>query len=131
MYGGEYMKCYQCKKIIIKPDNGITTGYGLDENDNKICFKCCGINDKEYMETHDKITLYLSHDKVDENHIKWKITNWPGSFVLDNLWVSHGSHNWGLKRKNVWVAFNGVWWYGIQIGDNTQLINLRRTKEVF
>lgn len=117
------MKCSKCSQEIIKPNNS-STGYGVDKDNNKVCYACCAVEDKKYMVEHDKITLYLT---IHDNDAK--VTNWPGSLVFDNLYYTIGRHNWGLPRYDVWFMDHADQnWHGIQIGDNTQLVHCKKLK---
>jgi hypothetical protein len=106
--------CFICQKEIEKPENNFSTGYGVDKDDNKICFSCCAEEDKKQMNKSGKITLYVSQT---ENG--YKITNWPGSLVIPvNNGYSKGKHNIAGSRLDVWFTFNNKQWHGVNYGDD-------------
>lgn len=115
--------CYRCKKEIIHKDI-FTTGYGLDNNDNKHCYLCCGELDKESMRKNGQIILYLSQSKG-----TWKVSNWPSSLKFKPIGLKTGRHNWGLTRYDFWFVFEGFYWHGYRIGDNTEICHCKKTKE--
>lgn len=112
-----------------------TSGYGQDSEGKKYCYACCAERDKEAMRTDGRITLYLSkvgaHDKSQRAFIAqhYKISNWPGTLTIEPTKVEIGRHNIAGTRYNVWFVFEGDWWYGVQYGENTQLLHCKRTKE--
>lgn len=116
--------CHVCNKEIVKPDD-ITTGYGIDKDDHKICFACCGIQDHEYMRNHDKTTLYLTSKDG-----RWIVSNWPGTLAISAIgYERQHAHNWGLSRRDVWFADEfGNHWHGVSYGDFTQLVHCRKLK---
>lgn len=122
--------CATCHTAIT-PDTA-TPGYGIDPQGEKHCFACCAGRDKQAMITQGTYTLYLT--TVIEGSpkqglfTKCKVTNWPGTLVFQGIcWTNN--HNWGLTRYNVrFVGPDQKVWYGVSIGDNTQLCHCRRTK---
>ena len=126
--------CFNCGKIIVKPDNGFTTGYGQDSNGNKICYDCCAIVDLADMRESGKITLYLTeiHDRPEKRYDHaYKVTNWPGSLIFPVIDYRWGSHNIAGSRIDVWFMDKtnpSGWqkWHGVSYGDNTQLVHCRR-----
>lgn len=116
--------CSVCKKDIVHEDE-VTTGYGLDSNDNKVCFSCCAKQDYEYMLDHDKIVLCLVTDKNN----KLEVINWPGTLRFPVVSSRKGKHN--IARTQTTVYFrgpNGMNWIGRQYGENTQICHCRRIK---
>src|SRR5437764_15131670 len=67
-------KCGQ-HKVHVNPHGSGGTGYALNDKEEKICYECCAIVDKQWMDEHDKIALYLS--KGDDQ--RWYVTNWCGT----------------------------------------------------
>ena len=116
------MKCDRCNKEIVKPE-GCGTGYATNEHNETICYECCADVDREWMRTHDKITLYLT-----EQNGAWSITNWPGSLHFDNLHVRTGRHNFARVRYDTWIRFEGQLWHGVRCGDNTEIVHLQRVQ---
>lgn len=128
--------CHTCKltKDIIK--NNITTGYGLDKDNNCICYDCCAKDDLQYMKDKGKIVLYLSEKKHQDSSATsfscdyYEVSNWPGSLKFKAYHFNEGEHNWARKRYNVWFKGpDGFIWYGVQYGDNTQICHCKRTKQ--
>lgn len=114
--------CSLCGKEILS--DGFGTGYGLDKNDNKICYACCAIQDKEYMIEYGRMTLYFDDKKK-------VITNWPGTLSFNTPVVWSGEHNW-WNCKQLYARFigpDGKVWSGRMVDSGwTQLMNCKRTK---
>lgn len=136
-------KCHEIKPV--QPTGG--TGYATNrDNDDKTCYACCAIADRAYMDSHDRITLYLivdheslavndvSHEhnvrnKICPRNYGWKVTNWPGSLVLHPFRVREGRHNIAGKRYDCWFNdHKNRKWHGVQYGDNTQIVHCRKLK---
>jgi hypothetical protein len=117
--------CFQCNKEIIH-ESEITTGYGRDKNNNKICFSCCGENDKNMLlnlKPKEKIVLYL----VKENN-NYFVTNWPGTFKKEIHFFRKGKHNFASERIDIWFKLNGFNFHGKQFGNFTQICHIEKTK---
>ena len=120
--------CHSCKQEVTLGPEGIGTGYGLDENDMRICYRCCADNDRKFMvENGVHGGMYVI--KEGEKYI---ITNWPGTlrFPVKTYW--YGNHNWG--GKVMFFRFSGpdgYEWYGRNVPGkySSQIIRVRRTKE--
>jgi hypothetical protein len=113
--------CARCGNECIP--NGITTGYGIMQDESKICFDCCALDDMERMDRDGKITLYLTQ-KDGKNYV----SNWPGTLKFGPLNVSKGRHNIAGVRYDVWFGYAGYIWHGYTIGDYTQICHVKRTK---
>jgi hypothetical protein len=114
-------KCYVCKETK-EVTTGITTGYGYDKHNHKVCFECCGENDKKELtnlKPGQKFFLYLTGNKL---------TNWPGTLEINNLHVRKGHHNIARTRYDVWFVFSGNTYHGVQYGENTQVCHITRVK---
>lgn len=113
--------CSQCGNPFVS--TGIGTGYGVDPKTNKkICYKCCGDNDANMLKNSkigDKFCFYWS---------KGKISNWPGTLVIEPTYVRVNRHNWGLRRTDVWFTFEGQNFWGYNIGDNSEILHIKRIK---
>lgn len=112
-------------------------GYGLTLEGQKICYACCAKRDEEEMRANGKITLYLTGvaPKIKRGYVindAWLITNWPGSLKFTPMGqsVKVSQTNWGLNRYDVWFAFEGFIWHGVSIGDNSELLRCKRTKQL-
>ena len=115
------MICSICNEGIEKREH--SAGYATDSSKRKICYQCCADQDREYMNVHDRITLYLA--KRDD---QWHVTNWPGTLAMLALVnVRRNGHNWGLTRRDAWFqADDGAWWWGVSYGDWTDLIHCKK-----
>jgi len=133
------MKAFHCDycKRNLHHDSDFTTGYGRDyDTGDIICFQCCGEQDKDTMaecKPGDKFTLYLTLYNgwsKDRKLVDFpKVSNWPGTLKFRvQSWVT-GRHNWGLNRYDVWFKdHTGAWWWGVQYGDNTQIVHCKKLK---
>ena len=107
-------ECSKCKKEIDITEGSFTSGYGLDKDNNKICYSCCALDDIEYMKNNKKTYLYLNTtDKT--------LSNWPGSLKIKLNHIRIGRHNIAGKRYDTWFKFAGKNWHGVTYGDNTQI----------
>jgi hypothetical protein len=134
----EKFVCAKCGKHKEVKENG-GTGYGINNQEQKICYECCAIDDQEYMDTHDRYTLYLTY-KVTHNAYtdqygnkfgerrEYEVTNWPGTLRY-KCCVKKGNHNMTGSRYDVWFKDkSGNNWHGIQYGKNTQLCHCKKLK---
>lgn len=109
------LDCYSEKPILKDGGTGYALYYGA-----KICYECCAIQDKKWMNTKGKIVLYYDGRKI---------FNWPGTLVFLATRYKEGKHNIASKRIDVW--FKGPsndLWHGVQYGNNTQLLHCKRVK---
>jgi len=109
------------------------TGYATTDQDHLHCFACCGESDREHMETHDRMTLYLVDGQpgVHPTYNQYRVTNWPGTLSFQVYPVRHGRHNIAGSRIDVWfVDHTGRRWWGVQYGEWTQICHCRKLKEV-
>ncbi len=118
--------CGDCKSEITRESDSCSTGYGIDKNDRKICFKCCAEDDKKQMREQGKISLYLTFPKGSLANIK--VNNWPGSLSFPIHYVRNGRHNIAGKRYDVWFSFEGTRWHGVKYGDMTDICHCKRIK---
>jgi hypothetical protein len=120
-------KCFTCGNDIAQPTGKFTTGYGVDKDNNKICYACCANQDLEYMRQHGKNTLYLTKNK-DGKH---EVTNYPGSLRFPVWHIKESWHNIAGKRYDAWFGFEGYYWHAVQYGDNTQIAHCKKTKTIY
>lgn len=125
-------KCDQCGNGI-GSGNGIGTSYGECKG-RKICYSCCGENDRKNMVETGRATLYLTTGKqkafgmVREETAPSKVSNWPGTLSFP-CYVRRGAHNIARYRYDVWFTGpDGKQWHGVTYGDNTQICHCKRTK---
>lgn len=129
----EIIHCADCGAEC-KPD-GCATGYGVDRDNRKICYACCGYHDRAEMMLTGRATLYLTYDVIPAKPgTPWgrgihnaRVTNWPGSLSI-RAGIKSGRHNIAGRRYDVWFTFAGRTWHGVQYGDNTQICHCRITK---
>jgi len=114
--------CSQCKKEC--KSDGVGTGYGRNKNNKKVCYSCCGDNDKRDLlnsKIGDKFIFYFSGGVV---------TNWPSSLVIKPNYVKKGGHNWwNCERHDFWFVLEGKQFWGYQIGPNTEIAHIKRIKD--
>jgi hypothetical protein len=118
-------KCSICGKEIVQDLESIGTGYAETEDGQKVCYACCAVKDQAYMKEHGKIDLYLvlHPDQT-------AVINWPGTLRFPVRWKHEGRHNIAGKRTDAWFnGPDGYLWHGVTVGDNTQIIHCKRTKE--
>ena len=139
------LACSRCDKAIASTSRSL--GYGLDNDDNVVCYRCCAVDDLNHMRNNGRHVLYLSLITPEAHHTRQytdrkgqthaaKLTNWPGSLTFDNVCISYNSTghytpNAGyMSRYDVWFTLDGdgYWWHGVQYGDYTQLCHVKRTK---
>ena len=101
-------KCSKCGRNIEHTDN-ITTGYGVDKNDNKVCFGCCASSDiKDLLELkpgecfYGYLTQQVYNDPCGASYKKWFVSNWPNSLKIPCVHTKTGRHNWSGKRLDAW-----------------------------
>lgn len=124
--------CSQCRERIPEgPKPG--TGYAKTPDGLKICYACCGRNDKAnllQMKVGDRTALYL----ISEPSEKWPyrqfyVTNWPSSLKIPvGAPNDYSRHNIAGKRYDVWFLLEGAFFHGVQYGVNTQICHIQRTK---
>lgn len=115
--------CSVCKQDVKEPENTCGSGYALTKDNEKVCYICCGVEDRNYMINEDKICLYLDTTKR-------QVTNWPNSLHFGLMNIRIGKHNIARKRYDVYfVGPDNYVWHGVTYGDNTQLCHCKRTKE--
>ena len=114
--------CDLCQKEIVSEK--YSPGYGTNEQGQKVCYTCCGVQDEQYMYDHNKVMLYLVQN-TDES---WQVTNWPGTLRIDVQLPRKGHHNIAGTRYDVWFTFAGKHWHGVQYGEWTQICHCKVIK---
>jgi hypothetical protein len=102
--------CAQCHKEITHEDN-FTTGYGINKNNQKICYPCCAINDKNDLLSltgKQKLLLYFNGKEV---------INWPGSLKITPTRITKGKHNFCRVRTDVYFKLENKWFHGLNLGN--------------
>jgi len=145
----ETFVCHGCgeTKPILKD---VVTGYGIDKDDNKVCFACCGKQDREHMEKGLPTCLYLSgsiapgqEDRtVGQTQLwnpgmqrtewvsKWILSNWPDTLKIYIPMVKVGRHNIARVRYDIWFRFAGHQWHGVMYGNDTQVCHCKTIKAI-
>jgi hypothetical protein len=119
--------CDQCHKVVV-PQSSSTTGYGINDNGEHICYACCGENDHRdlYGLPVGKRTILYDCGEA--------LTNWPGTFSVFPHHRKVGRHNIAGKRCDMWFYLDGPqgehFYHGVRYGDETQVVHVRRLKEV-
>lgn len=119
------LTCARCKKEIFCDPQSPVTGYGLTDQDEKVCYACCGELDRENMRATGRATLYLSKDADG-----WRVGNWPGTLRIPVYRVQSSWHNFAGNngRRDFWFTVDGDTWHGVNIGDS-QIAHCRRVQE--
>ncbi len=107
--------CTVCNEDKETPKGYGEAGYGVDKDGNKVCYACCGEQDKKYMEENNKTIQYLRW----EDRKPTEIGDWPGTMGFKIRYAFRGNHNWGITRWDVYFKDHvGAWWWGVNLGDN-------------
>jgi len=116
--------CSVCGKEITREKDSILTGYGIDKDNNKVCFACCGERDKKDLIETGKMFGYLAKDEQGNY-----FGNWPGSFKIRVGYIRKSNHNFAGRngRRDFWFSFNGCNYHGVNIGDN-ECARVKRVK---
>lgn len=127
--------CGRCGKERFTLADGVTTGYG-EIDGVKHCYDCCADVDREFMQEHGRIALYLTVKKcgphgtsrLPDRHVTGEVTNWPQTLIF-KVRGHIGCHNIARRRYDVWFTGpDGFKWHGVTYGDNTQICHCKRTK---
>ena len=114
--------CSKCNTEKANPKGSCSTGYGVNNAGDLVCFDCCGKDDRAQllaMKPGERTVLYYTGKEV---------TNWPGTFRAKVMYQNTGKHNFGLTRYNYWFRVAGEDFYGYTIGDFTQIAHVRKLK---
>ena len=115
--------CYDCKKTFpLLSTCGKFGNYSIDDKENKRCYDCTAQRELQHIKESNKVTLYYVENKN-------LVTNWTGKLSFKILGKRTSSHNWNLKRTDLWFKADGNIWHGVHIGHNTQLVHCKRTKQ--
>lgn len=125
--------CSECGLMKVN-ESEFTTGYGLDKHNHKVCYECCGINDRKSLielKQGEKTCLYFS---------KGVVTNWPSSLVIKPSYTRTGRHNIARTKTSFWfslieerkegeqTAMIKHNFYGYQIGHMNEVAHIRKVK---
>lgn len=123
------LACSVCGQHCKRAAGSITTGYGINEKGERVCFACCAVADREFMVKNGNYSgLYLTPDGNG-----WSVSNWPGSLKFRAFGTRHSWHNFAGKNGRTDAWFNGPdghVWHVVRIG-NMDLCRARRTKETW
>lgn len=136
--------CDTCGQACISKGGGV--GYGIDrDTQDRICYRCCGIQDTEAMVQDGRAVLYLS-SRIEtdaeqtmqvlrsglypqEPHTVHEVTNWPGSLRFSVWGPTKGRHNIARTRYDIWfIGPDAEAWWGVQYGEWTQICHCKRLK---
>jgi hypothetical protein len=119
--------CDVCNQDKTHPDDRCSTGYAVNKADEKVCFACAAVLDKQSMIENGNdngVPLYLTKDEKG-----WKVGNWPGSLTFRCGVPIKKRHNIARTRYDVWFTGpDGKDWHGAQYGENTQIVHCKRNK---
>ena len=113
--------CTCCGEMKVN-ESEFSTGYGVDNSGFKVCFECCGKNDRLHlinMKQGEKVVFYFS---------KGQITNWPSTLKITPSHIRKGRHNFCGTKTSFWFQLEGQKFYGYQIGDFNELAHIRKIK---
>jgi len=115
--------CATCGRPFSLFASEMTTGYG-EIDSVRYCFPCCGDQDREAMQRDGHATLYLTDSPVGAT-----VTNWPGTLKFPARVTGRSRNNFGAKRTDFrFTGPDGREWCGRQVGEWSQLANVRRMK---
>ena len=127
--------CFRCGGDFIK-NYDFDTGYGIDRNGHKICFKCCGEIDRQELDSLEIGGKGVIHYLTSKTEVldwgkktTYEVSNWPGSMRF-NVFCKEGRHNFAGVRRDVWFSYNGKNFHGVQYGNNSELCYIKRVKGV-
>jgi len=112
------MNCAKCGEEIIQ--HGVGTGYAVNSQKEIICYKCCGSIDAEELRTTGKLYGYFTGDFF---------TNWPGSLSIPVKGKSVSRNNFGARRTDFWLTWEGHSYHGMQVGDFSECAFIKVLKE--
>lgn len=113
--------CSKCGNVIFKEEGGIGTGYGLTDEDEKVCYACCADVDRENMIKKGRICLYLVENDT-------AIINWCGTLRFKVKRIKKGKHNIAGVQRHAWFnGPDGKVWHGNAFGHHSQIIHCKRT----
>ena len=121
------MKTFLCSRCGETKQNNetFTTGYGVDNSGNIVCYECCAKQDVETLENTGKLHGYFT--KKDGKNF---FTNWPASLSIPVFYTRKSWHNFAGRdgRTDFWLTYNGKNYHGVQIGHNNECATIRKTK---
>lgn len=152
-FGPRPTHCAECLRELPAPE-GCSTGYGSEgrepiashpdapalkpgeslERSKAVCYPCCGERDKRDMESSGRAVLYLSDvsggaiESRSTARDRMHVTNWPGTLSIPVSAYRRSRNNFGAQRIDVWFAFGGFEWHGINLGARNEILRCKRTK---
>jgi len=129
--------CTRCAETITYEPGAWGVGQATDKDDNPFCYPCAATLEGEAMLKDGRATLYLSRivepSDFQKKHgiitkLDWRVSNWSGHLQTTMVHIRKGRHNIARTRYDVWFTYCGQEWYGVQYGENTQLLHCRRLK---
>lgn len=125
----ETFVCSTCKQELpARTEDGLFGNYGIDRNDQKQCYACIGKIEGMALANARKFEKFV-HYLTKENG-QWRVTNWPGTLIIQLGYVKEGRHNIAGKRYDFWFRFSNREFWGVCYGDNTQIAHIRCIKVI-
>ena len=116
----KFFLCARCSMKCSMKGPGGSYGYiGVVGPDDKICYPCMARYELDDLLSTGKGILYLG---------KSTVTNWTGTLSWPITYQKKGRHNIAGTRYDVWFRVGVEKWYGVQYGENTQVIHCRRLR---
>jgi hypothetical protein len=123
----EMPTCSICSEQI--NGTGISPGYALNDSGEKICYKCCGVQDAVQLSAitgKEEMYLYLSFNKEKKTY---EITNWPATLIINPTRIHSGKHNIAGTQTHVWFRFNHEYFHGVNFGNTSQVLVVKKIKK--
>ena len=123
------------KNILCTRCDAVCTGKaGYDSKGNPHCYSCCASWERVQMQETGKATLYLGRKQVTTGRGirpgSWEVTDWTGRLRFRVQFITQGKHNIASTRTDVhFIGPRGYMWWGVQYGENTQIVHCKRTKK--
>lgn len=125
---GVQFKCADCGQVFpVGTSGGTGYGYWADSSTPRpVCYDCCAKRERQAMIDTGRACLYLV-----QRDTAWEVHDWPGRLVF-RATVRTGHHNIARKRYDAWFRGpDGHIWHGVKLGDNSDIVRCKRTKETY
>lgn len=102
---------------------GMGRYFDADGNERTCCEDCGAARQRDEMIRTGTINLYLVRNIAGKD----EVTDWTGKLRFDAGPIRVGRHNFAGRRYDTWFTGpDGRTWWGVQYGDNSQVIRCRR-----
>lgn len=118
--------CHVCGKEIIS--DGIGTGYGINKDNNKVCYSCCGLQDEKQLIENGSLCGYFHKDREDG---RMYFTNWPGTLKIHVYYTKYSYHNFaGINgRVDFWFTYKNMNFWGYCISPKyNEIAHVKKSK---